>query len=204
MTDGFDEIQFPPAIGQGATGGPGFLTLVSENNAGFEKRLIQWSAAKAKYNVGTGIKNRADMDLVLQFFFARMGRAYGFRFKDWADYQIVNQQFATGDGTTAVFQLTKIYTSGGRAYARLIRKPVAAPALGVTDFWVSGVPVAWTADWTTGLVTFTTPPANTAPIVCHYAEFDVPVRFDDDSMQAQSTNYQVGQWDRIMLVEIRT
>lgn len=204
MTDGFDEVQFPPAIGQGAVGGPGFMTLVSENNAGFEKRLIQWSLAKAKYNIGTGIKNRSDMDAVLQFFFARMGRAYGFRFKDWADYQIVGQQFATGDGTTATFQLLKLYTSGTRTYARTIRKPVQTPVAGTTGFTVSGVAATWSMDWTTGLVTFTPPPAASAPIACLYAEFDVPVRFDDDSMQAQSTNYQVGQWDRIMLVEIRT
>jgi uncharacterized protein (TIGR02217 family) len=204
MTDGFDEVQFPSAIGQGATGGPGFMTLVSANNAGYEKRLIQWSTAKASYNIGTGIKTRADMDTVLQFFFARMGRAYGFRFKDWADYQIIGQQFAQGDGTTATFQLTKTYTSGSRSYVRTIRKPVASPVAGTTAFYVSGVPATFTVDWTTGLVTFTTPPAGGAAILCHYAEFDVPVRFDDDSMQAQSTNYQVGQWDRIMLVEIRT
>jgi Conserved hypothetical protein 2217 (DUF2460) len=53
----------------------------------------------------------------------RAGRARGFRFKDWKDYQAVAQPLqAIGGGN---YQLVKQYVSGGITYTRVITKPVA-------------------------------------------------------------------------------
>src|SRR5215469_7674134 len=67
----FDEVQFPPSISFGATGGPGFSTKVIILSSGYEARNQNWSLARAAYDISTGIKTRADMDAVIAFFYAR-------------------------------------------------------------------------------------------------------------------------------------
>lgn len=120
----FHEVQFPPKIAYGASGGAEFNTSVTSTFAGFEQRNINWQKARGRWDVSTGLKNKADMDALQAFFRARFGKAYGFRFKDWTDYQAVGQNIGTGNGTLTAFQLTKTYTSGGNNYVREIKKPV--------------------------------------------------------------------------------
>ena len=42
----FDEVQFPPSISFGATGGPGFSTKVVILSSGYEARNQNWSLAR--------------------------------------------------------------------------------------------------------------------------------------------------------------
>ena len=118
----FDEVQFPPSISFGATGGPGFSTKVIILSSGYEARNQNWSLARAEYDISTGIKTKADMDAVIAFFYARAGKARGFRFKDWKDYQATNEPVVSIGGGN--FQLVKRYTSGSITYVRTITKPV--------------------------------------------------------------------------------
>lgn len=120
----FHEVQFPPKIAYGATGGPEFNTTITTTFGGFEQRNVNWQKARGRWDVSTGIKSKADMDAVIAFFRARFGKAYGFRFKDWSDYQGVGQSIGTGNGSKTEFQLIKTYVSGGETYVREIRKPV--------------------------------------------------------------------------------
>lgn len=147
-----------------------------------------------------GVKTRAQLDALIAFFRARKGRAYGFRFKDWSDFQATGQALGTGDGSRTAFQLVKTYTSGGVSEARIIRKPVA----GSVQVYVNGVLAASgvTVDTASGLVTFTTAPASGALISADF-EFDVPVRFDTDTLSASLDAYGVQSWLDIPLVEIR-
>lgn len=101
----FHEVRFPTDISYGSNGGPGFLTNILELASGHEQRNIEWSLAKAKYDVQYGIKTREQMQDVLDFFYARRGRGYGFRFKDWMDYQIPRQQIGTMGSTQNVSTL---------------------------------------------------------------------------------------------------
>lgn len=102
--------------------------------------------------MASGIKKRAQMDVLVAFFRARKGRAYGFRFKDWTDYKAANQSIGSGDGTTTTFPLTKTYSSGGVTETRRITKPVA----GTVSILVGGIPQAgrWAVDTATGMVSF--------------------------------------------------
>lgn len=54
----FHEVRFPTDISYGSNGGPGFLTNILELASGHEQRNIEWSLAKAKYDVQYGIKTR--------------------------------------------------------------------------------------------------------------------------------------------------
>jgi uncharacterized protein (TIGR02217 family) len=196
----FHEVQFPPDIAYGAAGGPAYSTSVFVSAAGYEKRNVNWAAARGRWDVGSGVKNRAQFAQLIAFFRARKGRAYGFRFKDWTDYQATAQPIGIGDGTTTAFPLLKTYASGGVTETRPITKPVA----GSVAVSLDGVAQSsgWSVDATTGIVTFGVPPAAGVVITADF-EFDVPVRFDADQMDLSLDLYEHGQWGQIPIVEIR-
>ena len=56
---------------------------------------------------------------------------------------------------------------------------------------------------TTGLVTFSTPPALGVDVTADF-EFDVPVRFDTDHMAVTIETYRLHAWQQIPIVELRT
>lgn len=196
----FVEVQFPPDISYGSSGGPEYATDIVITQGGYEQRNINWSQARARYNVAHGVRTQTQLETLIAFFRARKGRAHGFRFKDWADYQATNQTIGTGNGSTTQFQLARNYTSGSVTEARIIKKPVSGSVVirvgGVTQ--TSG----WSVNTTTGIITFTSAPANGASIAADFA-FDVPVRFDTDRLSAALTDYGVHSWQDIPLVEVR-
>jgi uncharacterized protein (TIGR02217 family) len=148
---GFHEVRFPDNIAYGATGGPEFATTVVATGAGHEKRNVNWSEARGRWDVASGLKKQAQIDELIAFFRARRGKAYGFRFKDWTDYKATGQLLGTGDDAQTQFQLVKHYPSGSVIEARTIAKPVAGTVKVYLDDveQVSG----WSVDTTTGLVT---------------------------------------------------
>jgi uncharacterized protein (TIGR02217 family) len=185
----FDEVQFPPSISFGATGGPKFSTNVIILSSGYESRNSNWNLARAEYDISTGIKTKADMDAVIPFFYARNGRARGFRFKDWKDYQAVAEPvYPVGGG---VYALAKSYVSGSVGYQRIITKPVAG------TITVSG---GGSVDPTTGLITGGS--GGTASF-----EFDVPVRFDIDYLEVEIQDFAGDEFASIVrkipLIEVR-
>lgn len=195
----FHEVQFPPDISYGASGGPAFSTAVVATVSGYEHRNINWSQGRGRWNVAHGLKTRAQVADLIAFFRARKGRAYGFRFKDWSDFQASTQVLGTGDGSTTAFQLVKHYVSGEIDDVRLISKPVA----GTVQVYHDGAPATgWSVDTTTGLITFTTPPPNGSVITADF-EFDVPVRFDTDQMDLTVETAELSRWSQIPVVEIR-
>lgn len=108
----FHEVRFPDDIAYGATGGPAYSTSVVVTASGYEQRNMNWSAARGSWDVSSGLKKPSQLDLLIAFFRARKGKAYGFRFKDWTDYKATGQLLGTGDGAIKIFQLVKTYASG--------------------------------------------------------------------------------------------
>ncbi|MDR3527320.1 MAG: DUF2460 domain-containing protein [Rhizomicrobium sp.] len=204
----FHEIRFPTAIAFHSHGGPERKTEIVTLASGYEERNGVWSASRRRYDVGYGVKTLDDMHAVLAFFEARAGRLYGFRFKDFADCKSCapsaaitprDQAIGTGDGSTKVFALTKTYASGPAVFTRAIAKPVA----GSLRVAVNGVEQSgFTLDSTTGLVTFATAPASGVSISAGF-EFDVPVRFDTDTLSINLAAFAAGDIASIPLVEIR-
>ena len=195
----FDEVQFPVAISLGAEGGPQFSTIVITTDSGDEQRIAQWSQARRRWNVAHALKTPAQRDELIAFFVARQGRARGFRFKDWADYQVATAT-ATAVLTTTTFQLQKIYPSGAVTHTRTIAKPVS----GTVRLWHPSTGVEITTGWSvataTGIVTFGSPPGYTPNATC---DFDVPVRFDTDALAWRQDDPNVGAWESIPIVEVR-
>ena len=60
----FHEVRFPDNIAYGATGGPEFATTVVATSAGHEKRNVNWSEARGRWDVASGLKKQAQIDPV--------------------------------------------------------------------------------------------------------------------------------------------
>jgi len=194
MTTPFINVAFPDAVARGATGGPSFLTDIVTLGSGEEQRNVCWEQAKCKFNIGTGIRTRAQMAAVIAHFRVAMGRAYSFPFKDWADYDATDQQMVSS--TTTVFQLVKRYSLGGGQHVRTITKPVN----GSVVIKVNGsIVTPASIDYLTGLVTFSASPAATPTATF---QFSVPVRFDMDHLPIQVENYDQQTVSQIDLVEV--
>jgi uncharacterized protein (TIGR02217 family) len=196
----FHDVRFPPDISYGASGGPGYSTSVITVASGHERRNSNWQAARGRWNVAHGLKKREQVAALIAFFRARRGRAYGFRFKDWTDFQGTAQMIGTGNGSLKMFPLVKNYASGGIIEGRLITRPVT----GTVKVYRNGVLATSgvTVDHGTGVVTFTTAPAAGVIVTADF-EFDVPTRFDTDQMDITIETYALGSWGQVPVVEIR-
>jgi uncharacterized protein (TIGR02217 family) len=205
----FHEVRFPTAIALESTGGPTRRTDVVSLGSGFEERNATWANSRRKYDVGYGVKSLDDIHAVIAFFEARMGRLYGFRFKDFADFKscaplqtvsATDQSLGSGDGGATRFQLVKRYASGAYVWTRTIKKPVE----GRVKIAVAGVEAThgWSVDTATGIVAFAVAPAMGAAVTAGF-EFDVPVRFDTDSLSINLANFLAGDVPSIPLLEIR-
>ena len=205
----FHEIRFPTAIAFHSTGGPERKTEIVALGSGFEERNGVWASSRRRYDVGSGVKTLVDLHEAIAFFETRMGRLYAFRFKDFLDFKScaplaevspADQPIATGDGTTKTFQLTKTYVSGPSAWTRVIKKPVANSV----RVALAGVEQSsgWSVDTATGLLTFATAPAPGTAITAGF-EFDVPVRFDTDSLSINLANFAAGEVPSLPLVEVK-
>lgn len=197
----FDETRLPEDVERGAQGGPEFKTTVLTLTSGYEKRNIDWSSTRGSWDVSYGIQSLDDLRDVIAFFYARQGRARGFRFKDWSDYAIASKQgIGIGNGTNPTFQIYKRYSSGGIDYDRILKKIVNGSLVVWLDnvIQVSGFAI----DYNTGIITFT--PAPTAAVVVSVTcEYDVPVRFDTDKLNINMDLFNVGQLPSIPLVELK-
>jgi len=205
----FLEVRFPDDISRGARGGPERRTQIVELASGGEERNASWANSRRRYDAAYGIRRADDLAAVVAFFEARNGRLYGFRWKDWADFKsclpsqtpaATDQTTGTGDGTTTAFQLVKSYVSGAQTWTRMITKPVAGTVLVAID----GVEqtTGWSVDTTTGLITFTAAPAAGSVITAGF-EFDVPVRFDTDTLDVTLDIERLGSITSIPLIEVR-
>lgn len=175
----FHDVRLPQDIEQGAMGGPAFYTNVTSISSGAEQRTVGWDRARLTWQLGYGIQNKEDYQTILAFFYARQGKAYGFRFKDFSDYQATDAQFGIGNATNRVFRLVKPYVSGSVSFDRIITHPVVA----TVSLKANGVaidPSTYDVE-SFGIIRFHPgqAPANAA-VLTWTGEFDVPVRFDID------------------------
>lgn len=201
----FESPRFPDGIAHGATGGPGWSTVVVVAASGRESRAGAWAYPRHTWDVSQGIDTQSDFDELLAFFLAAKGRLNGWRFKDWADYATTHTTGKVSGITSTTFQLVKRYTSGAQTTDRRIRKPIAS-GFELKD---SGVTLTLTTDYTldatTGIVTTAT--TRTAANLTWAGEFDVPMRFDTDRLERRligSRDPQRGflhEWGSIPIVE---
>ena len=207
----FHEVRFPTALSFGALGGPERRTEVVTLANGFEERNTPWAHSRRRFDAGMGLRSLDDVEVLVAFFEARQGQMFGFRWKDWSDFKSAkpsraitgdDQLLGMGDEVRDQFQLVKHYDSGTAGYERPVTKPVAGTVL----ISVSGEPqvegVDYSVEITSGLVTFTHPPDFQAEVTAGY-EFDVPVRFDGDTIVTSMATFQAGEVPDVPVIEVR-
>ena len=208
MASFMESPRFPDDISYGVTFGPEFVTEIASTPAGAEQRNRVRSRALCRGECAHAVKTQAQLTLLIAFFRSVGGRFSGFRFKDWSDYQLaLADSVLTDVGVSgAQFQLNKRYrASAGFQEVRPLRKPVTgtlvlkdgastvAPGVGAGQ---------WTLDASTGVVTIGAGVTRLAGNLTASCEFDVPCRFDADSMATSIQSYQIYSWGQIPVVEI--
>lgn len=135
---------------------------VTELYGGHSQAILDQPEPLHEYDVGYGIREEADLELVRDYFHVIKGMFHWFRFKDWNDYRSGNrsadvtafdQVLGIADGVTLTYQAKKTYDIGaGITTERTIYKIVAGTAkLGVQN---SEIPSSrFTINNNTGLYT---------------------------------------------------
>jgi uncharacterized protein (TIGR02217 family) len=212
----FDEVRLPTEMEYGVSGGTGFSTAVFKSKSGYEQRVAVWSQGLGQWRVGYGLQDETERRALLSFFHAREGRLRGFRFRDWADYQVVGvaaapaEPYASGvlrntvtglyegDGSTTTFQAARAFTSGAQTHYKDVLKPEA----GSEQAYVNGSPVGSTMDDETGI--FTISPAPGAGLSTTWdGDFDKPVRLDDDLIEIEVEYFERYSWRGVRIIELR-
>ena len=204
----FHEERFPAVISFGSSGGVERRTEIVTLVNGFEERNSPWAQSRRRFDAGLGVRSMDDLAQVLAFFEARHGRLYGFRWKDWMDHKSCAPSQTPGPedqamiGAAQNWQLTKTYSDASASYARAITKPV----VGTTRVAIDGVELTegadFTVDATNGLVVLTTAAPNGAVVTAGF-EFDVPVRFDSDTIDVNLAAFEAGEIPSIPVIEVR-
>jgi uncharacterized protein (TIGR02217 family) len=211
---GFHEVQFPTDISYGARGGPSFSTAVIVLDSGAEERVARWTSPRYKFDASYGIKTFDQLQTVIDFYIARLGPAYGFRYKHWLHYTSASNgrdtpadtdvQIGVGDGTETDFQLIYKHTSGAVTRDRNIEKPVDGTTIISLDDVSQGS--GWSVNTTTGIVTFSSAPSIAEVVKAGY-EYDFPARFeleiDDAGLLASIDSFDSGSIPNIPIIEIK-
>lgn len=193
----FHEVRFPEDISYGSSGGPGFNTSVIDLASGHEQRNINWSRARAKYDASYGVKTREQMQEILDFFYARRGKAFGFRFKDWMDFTLERQAIGVAGGSN-VLQVFKRYEP---LTAHYYDRPLTKIVPNTVQIWSNGTARSSSLlDINTGLINTTGFAGQTFEVAC---EFDVPVRFDTDELNITHDDWELMSWPSIPMIELR-
>ncbi|MEN0078603.1 MAG: DUF2460 domain-containing protein [Pseudomonadota bacterium] len=201
---GFHEVQFPLAIAFGAVGGPERRTQIVQLASGLEHRNAVWAGSRRRFDVGGAIQTLDELHTIISFFEARRGPLHGFRFRDFTDDRSCppqaepaagDQVLGTGDGVQQRFDLVKTYGD----VQRRILKPVAGSVVVAVD----GSPVSSGIETDTeqGAVVFETAPSPGQTVTAGF-EFDCPVRFASDQLEASIDGVCEGRIARVELIEL--
>jgi len=205
----FHEVSLPLPFALGASGGPERRVDIVALGSGFESRNTPWAHGRRRYDIGGAVRTLDGLHTLLAFFEARRGKLHGFRFRDPFDYKscapsqnpsALDQSIGVGNGAATAFQLTKIYGAGAEAYARPIKKPVAASVLvAVNEIALGGG--AFSTNLETGVVTLVAAPATGVAVKAGFL-FDTPVRFDIDRLDLSLDGFGAGRALAVPLAEI--
>jgi uncharacterized protein (TIGR02217 family) len=208
--------RFPTFTTRTPQGGPMFSTEVAELSGGNESRNGAWNLPRHRFEVDLQNRSEVEFEAVKSLFLIARGRLHGFRFRDQTDCSATATVGLLGTGVgsgVAAYQMYKRYTAGSNTFDRKILKPVSGSISvfknGTPQTIVVSAPGAGqcTVDTTTGIVTFGGSAPTGVDVLTWSGDFDVPVRFDLDAMQARAVRTYAAKslmsWDSIALIELR-
>lgn len=209
----FHDVRFPIEISRGASGGPERRTDVVVLGSGHEERNARWADSRRRYNAGYGVRSLDDLNQVIAFFEARRGQLYGFRWRDPMDWKsclpsatpsATDVELGIGDAATDTFALVKPYVSGEHSWTRDVRKPIIETLQVAVDGTLQSPATAYAFDDGTGAIVFQQGHVpDVGQIVTAGFAFDVPVRFDTDTLEINLSHFHAGSIPSIPIAEVR-
>lgn len=215
-------LWFPdlPGITVGTTRAPDWSGLLKQTAAsGLEVRQQQWSAPQWEwtlifnylrgYKPSPGGSAYQEWQTLMGFINQQYGGLLSFFYRDPDDNQTTLEPIGTGDGATTAFQLKRalggavepIYgvdTRGSATYG-----PYTRPAALTPVALVSGSPVSATFNGDTGVVTYASAPASSAPLTATFS-YGFRVRFEEDKIEFIRTWQQLYEAKQVKLLQSRT
>ncbi|MDR3290198.1 MAG: DUF2460 domain-containing protein [Rickettsiales bacterium] len=183
-------MNFPENIAFNSSSLIEYSTNIVNSKNGNEFRNINWHKPRLKFNVKNGIKTKNELNELMLFFRKMQGRFGVFDFKDWTDHKANMQEIGIGDGVKTNFQLIKHYDEKVRIITRPKELKIYINNIEYNNFNVEN-----------GVVIFDIPPNENAIIVADF-EFDVSVRFDNDTLEVSLDTFNSGNVKDIFLIEV--
>lgn len=203
----FHDVRFPVRLAFGARGGPRRQVAITSLSNGQEHRNSSQRFSRRVYDAGTALKSIADVYTLLNFFEARQGQLYAFKFRDPLDYKSsrihapitpLDQIIGYGDDVQTRFTLSKTYSDEAGDTFRWITKPISTSVLVAVDGLTTD---SFDVDPLRGTIDFVVPPPMGAAITAGF-EFDVPVRFDMAQLDISLDAFGAGEIQSIPLIEV--
>lgn len=194
----FHNVNLPSYIEIFAIATTEFSTICATTKSGREVRNSNSLIPKRSYLLKDCRLSRNQFEEFNSFFYARCGRRFAFRLKDYCDFKVKKQQIGKGDGITTDFQLIKIYQDSVAPYIRKITKPVDKT---LTIYTGENTIIPKFIDLKTGLIGLTDVLEEGIELFASF-EFDVPVRFEKDSFHYSFNEDGTISLDDVRLVEV--
>ena len=202
----FHEVVFPDDISVGAKMSKVRLFDSVQTVRGHISRNAVGEDSYGEYDISFGIDSVKKADDVYNFWQARRGGLYAFRFKDWSEFKSSgaavpvssgDQQMVQIDPTN--FQLQKTYQDAAGSYSKPIKKPISGTVLVKDSTGDLTEGADYTVDYTTGKVQFGSAPSGIPTSGFH---FHTPVVFKDQELSVSMLWEDQSSISSIVLMEI--
>jgi len=194
----FHNVNLPKYIEIFAVGSSEFSTSLAVSMSGREIRSSNTQTPRRRYVVKDCRLSLSQFESFNSFFKARAGMRFAFRLRDHFDYKVEKQMIAIGNGANVEFQLQKLYEDLISPYIRPITKPV----LGTVKLWKDDMAIeAESINSDTGQGKLSQALLEGEKLYVSF-EFDVPVRFVQDSFQYSFNEDGTIAVDNVELIEV--
>lgn len=197
----FLDIRFPVGLSYGASGGPGYSTDVVEYGSGHESRNQNWVNGRFSADVARGCATDADRLELLAFFRVAKGRANSFRFQDPSDYNVLTGEGLLTQNSVGVYQLYKHYSNTAGSEDRDIKLPASGTVVVKAGASTLIESVDYSIVYTTGILTCIGSPIRIP--TAWTGQFDVPCRFDTDSIRLVLEDLRFFKAQGIPIIEVK-
>ena len=194
----FHNVNLPKYIEIFAVGVSEFNTSCATSMSGREARSSDSQIARRRYLLKGCRLSQSQFDAFNSFFIARAGKRFSFRLKDYFDFTVDKQIIAIGDDIETKFQLKKLYHDDFAPYLRNITKP----KINTLKLWLNNeeiIPQDIGSD--TGIVQLSKAVPTATSLAASF-EFDVPVRFANDSFEYSFNQDGTISLDKAELIEV--
>lgn len=169
-------------------------TLVQQAASGAEYRTALYQYPLYEFDIEIPYLSQTDLHALVGFFAQQQGPWLPFYLSVDNDNSVTNQAFGTGNASTTQFQLVK---SDGSYWS----EPIAG-VNGTPSIYVGGVLTTPQSVSASGLVTFTTAPANGAALTWT-GNYYYLVRFKEDQVELNQFMSQMYEATTITLRSVR-